>query len=104
HASEVEKEKFEALEEVLAGARRRAEEIAREGGLGPINALRDFTPDQRVHARIEISPGPLRAPRGGLDVMGDGRVVPWRGALNKEPIPVQDLDEAIERLRELLTP
>ena len=57
------------------------------------------TPDQRVHARIEISgPGLIRAPEGGIDVMGDGTAIAYTGAIRKEPIEADSLDEAFERL------
>ena len=35
-------------------------------------------------ARLEISgPGAIRRPEAGLDVMGDGALVPYRGAIFK---------------------
>jgi hypothetical protein len=37
-----------------------------------------------VAARLEISgPGAIRRPEAGLDVMGDGALVPYRGAIFK---------------------
>jgi hypothetical protein len=37
-----------------------------------------------VAARLEISgPGTIRRPEAGLDVMGDGALVPYRGAIFK---------------------
>ena len=56
-----------------------------------------------MHARIEISgPGLLRGQEGGIDVMGDGTVVPYTGAIRKRELGADSLDDAFERLREAL--
>jgi hypothetical protein len=103
HGSTVGREKLDSLDEAIAEARRRVEEIQREGGLPPITVFRTHTPDQRVHARIEISgPGLLRGKEGGIDVMGDGEAIAYTGVIRKEPIEADGLDEAFERLREAL--
>ena len=105
HGPRVGREKFATLDEAIAEARRRAEEVQREGGLPAISAFRRHTPDQRVEARIEISgPGLFRSPEGGIDVMGDGHAIAYAGAIRKETIAASSLDEAIERLREALAP
>ena len=103
HGSKVDREKHKNLDEALAGARRRVEEIQREDNLPTIDFLREFTPDQRVAARIEISgPGLIRAPEGGIDVTGDGGAIAYSGTIRKEPIEAASLDEAFERLRDAL--
>jgi hypothetical protein len=103
HGSSVGREKFDSLDEAIADARRRVEEIRRGDGLPPVTMLREFTPAQRVHARIEISgPGLIRAPEGGIDVMGDGQAIAYTGAIRKERIEADSLDEAFERLGKAL--
>jgi hypothetical protein len=103
HGSNVGREKFDSVDEAIADARRRVEEIRREGGLPAISVFRTHSPDQRVHARIEISgPGLIRTPEGGIDVMGDGTVIPYKGAIRKERLAAGSLDEALERLRSAL--
>jgi hypothetical protein len=103
HGSKVGREKFGTLDEAIAETRRRVDEIRREGGLPGISAFREHTPDQRVHGRIEISgPGLIRSPEGGIDVMGDGTAIAYTGAIRKETIRAGTLDDAIERLREVL--
>jgi hypothetical protein len=100
HGSSVGREKFGTLEEALAEARRRVDAISRQGGLPTVKMLREFTPAERVHARIEISgPGLIRPPEGGIDVMGDGQAIAYTGAIRKEQIDADSLDEAFERLR-----
>jgi hypothetical protein len=103
HGSTVGREKFATLDEAIAEARRRIDQVRREGGLPTINAFRKHTPGQRVNARIEISgPGLIRAPEGGIDVMGDGHAIPYTGAIRKETIEAESLDDALERLRAAL--
>jgi hypothetical protein len=103
HGSTVGREKFDSLDGAIEEARRRVEEIQREGGLPTISAFRKHTPDQRVEARIEISgPGFLRPREGGIDVMGDGSAIAYTGAIRKETIDADSLDQALERLSEIL--
>jgi hypothetical protein len=103
HGSQVKRERFETLEAAIEQARARVDQVRREGGLPEISAFRDYAPDQRVHARIEISgPGLIRSPEGGLDVMGDGSVVTYRGTIRKQPLGASSLEDAFTRLREAL--
>jgi hypothetical protein len=82
HGSLVKRERFATLAEALRELERRAEEIRGEGGLGEISAFRDYAPGQRVAARLELTgSGILRRSEAGLDVMGDGALVPYRGAI-----------------------
>jgi hypothetical protein len=97
------REKFSTLDEAIGEVRRLVEQVQREDRLPPIRSIRDFSPGQRVQARIEISgPGLIRSPEGGIDVMGDGAAVAYAGAMRKEPIAADSLDEAFERLRAIL--
>jgi hypothetical protein len=99
----VRREKPETLDAAIAEVREAVDRVRREGRLPAISALRDFSPGQRVHARVELSgPGLLRGKEGGIDVMGDGSVVAYRGAIRKEALPADSLDEAVEKLREAL--
>ncbi len=82
------------------GARGRVDRTRREGRLATINALREFTPDKRVQCRVEVSgKGFLRGPEAGIDVMGDGTIVPYTGAIRKRQLEADTLDEAIEAIR-----
>jgi hypothetical protein len=103
HGSRVGREKFDSLDEAISDARRRVEEIRREDGLPEITVFRMHSPSQRVNARIEVSgPGLIRSREGGIDVMGDGRAIAYIGAVRKETIDADSLDEAFERLRSAL--
>jgi hypothetical protein len=100
HGPKVGREKFDTLDEALAHARGRVDDVRREGGLPTISAFRKHTPDQRVNARIEISgPGLFRSPEGGIDVMGDGHAIAYTGAIRKETIEADSLDDALDRLK-----
>ena len=104
HGSDVGREKFGTLEEAIEDARGRVDEFRREDRLPPIHFIRHFTPDQRVAARIEISgPGLIRAPEGGIDVLGDGSAIAYTGAVRKEPLEADSVDQAFERLRQALS-
>jgi hypothetical protein len=97
------REKFATLDEAIDEARRRVDQVRLEGGLPAVTVFRKHTPDQRVHARIEISgPGLIRSPEGGIDVMGDGHAIAYTGAIRKETIEADSLDQAFERLRGIL--
>jgi hypothetical protein len=103
HGSRVRREKFDSLDEAIADARLRVAEVQREGRLPHVSMLREFTPEEQVQARIEISgPGLLRSPEGGIDVMGDGKAIAYTGAVRKERIDAGSLEDAFERLRDAL--
>jgi hypothetical protein len=103
HGSKVDREKFKTLDEALGETRRRVADVQREDALPTVHFLRDFTPDQRVAARIEISgPGLIRAPEGGIDVLGDGSAIAYTGTIRKAPIDVSSIDEAFESLHNAL--
>jgi hypothetical protein len=103
YGSKVGREKFATLDEAIDEARRRVDQVRLEGGLPAVTVFRKHTPDQRVHARIEISgPGLIRSPEGGIDVMGDGHAIAYTGAIRKETIEADSLDQAFERLRGIL--
>ena len=103
HGSAVGRQKFASLDEAMAEARRRVEEIQREDGLPSITVFRKHKREQRVNARIEITgPGLIRHPEGGIDVMGDGHAVAYTGAIRKEPIEADSLEEALDRLGKAL--
>jgi hypothetical protein len=105
HGSQVKRERFDSLDEAIEEARARVDAVRREGGLPEISGFRDYAPDQRVHARIEISgPGLIRSPEGGIDVMGDGTAIAYTGTIRKETIEADTLDEAFDRLRKELGP
>lgn len=83
----VTREEHRSLSEAIEALRERTGEIQAEGGLEEVKMIRTFTPDQRVKARLELSTGSLvRKREAGLDVMGDGTLVPYRGGILRRPL------------------
>lgn len=101
HGPRVRRESFGALEPALEAARAAADEVRSEGSLRAVKALRDYTPGERVAARIEIARGGmLRGRAAGVDVMGDGSVVAFAGSVRRrelDPAPGEDAFEAVGR-------
>jgi hypothetical protein len=100
---EVARLEFEDLDQALAEVRRRAAEVLAEGPLEGVSMLRDFEPGERVHARLEVSGrGLLRAPTAGVDVMGDGRIVPFAGGLRRRELTPRRGGDPFDAVREEL--
>jgi hypothetical protein len=99
HGPRVERENFDELDTALAAMERHAGDIRSEGPLREISAIREYEPGQRVHARLELSTGgPFRGREAGMDVMGDGALVPYVGVVRKrrlEPAPGKSAFDAI---------
>lgn len=58
--------------------------MRRADRLPAVKMLREFEPAERVAARLEISTGGiLRGAAAGVDVMGDGSVVPFAGGVRR---------------------
>ncbi len=84
----VAKEKFEDLGEAIAVMERRVKDIRSEGPLVAQKMLREFEPEIQVAGRVEISTGGfLRSGvSAGIDVMGDGTLVAYRGGVQREEL------------------
>jgi hypothetical protein len=104
HGPKVDKESFDSLDEALAEARERLDRVRRQGRLGSVSAFRDYTPDQRVQARVEISQkGRLLGGReAGIDLMGNGDLIAYAGAVRKRPLEADSLDDAVVAVRAAL--
>jgi hypothetical protein len=103
HGPEVARESFEHLDDAVAELERRAEQIRAEGGLGEARMLRSYEPGERVEARLEVAgPGLLRRSDAGVDVMGDGAVVPYRGAVMKRKLEPRGGQSPYDAVREAL--
>jgi hypothetical protein len=79
---------------------RAVEEVRAAGPLEGVKMLRDFEPDERVAARIELSTGGwLRGRDGGVDVMGDGRLVAYAGGMGRRELEAGSDEAAFEAIR-----
>ena len=103
HGPRVAHERFDDLDEALAAMKRQTQIIRQEGPLEELSAIRDYGPGQRVHARLELSSGRFLRRRGaGMDLMGDGTLVPFVGAVRKEPLELSDGDSPFDAVRAAL--
>jgi hypothetical protein len=103
HGPRVERETFDELDSALGAMERHSQEIRGAGPLDQISAIRDFEPGQRVHARLELSTGGLfRGREAGMDVMGDGALVPYVGVVRKRRLEPTGGESAFDAIREAL--
>ena len=83
----VSREKHESLAGAVSALRTHTERIRAEGDLPAVSMFRTYEPGDRVHARLEISTGGVfRSRDAGIDVMGDGGLVPFRGGVFRKEI------------------
>jgi hypothetical protein len=103
HGSNVEHESFDELAEAMTAMRERAMAIRAKGPVKGVSALRDFGPEQQVHARLQLSgKGLLRKPVAGIDVRGDGTFMPYRGGVTREELDPTNHDTPFDLVRETL--
>ncbi|MET0305030.1 MAG: hypothetical protein ABW196_02240 [Solirubrobacterales bacterium] len=103
HGSDVSHARFAELGEAVATMRERALAIRAEGPVKGVSALRDFGPEQQVHARLELTTGRLLRKRvAGVDVRGDGTFMPYRGGVTREELDPAAFDTPFDAVRETL--
>lgn len=103
HGSDVSHQRFDDLGEAVAAMRERALSIRAEGPVKAVSALRDFSPGQQVHARLQLTGrGLLRKPVAGVDIRGDGTFVPYRGGVGREELDPAAYDTPFDAVRETL--
>lgn len=103
HGSQVRRESYASADAAVLALREHAEEVQHEGGLEEVSAFRTYAPDQRVEARLEISGGGLlRSQDAGIDVMGDGSIMPFRGGVFRRPLALNDGEDVYLAIAETL--
>jgi hypothetical protein len=103
HGSDVEHASFDQLGEAVAAMRARALEIRAEGPVSGVSSLRDFAPEDQVHARLQLTgKGLLRKPVAGIDVRGDGTFMPFRGSVRREELDPTRHQTPFDLVRETL--
>jgi hypothetical protein len=99
----VNRESFNRLDEAIDAMQARAEAVRGEGPLESVTMLRDFDPDVRVAARLELSTGGwLRGRDVGVDVMGDGSLIPYQGGIRRRQLEALPGEAAFEAVRRTL--
>jgi hypothetical protein len=103
HGPKVAHESFDDLDEAVTAMKRQTQVIRQEGPLEEISVIREYGPGQRVHARLELrSGGIFRRREAGMDLMGDGTLVPFVGVIRKEPIELEDGASPFDAVRTAL--
>jgi hypothetical protein len=103
HGSNVEHERFATLDEALAAMEDRAKKVRAEGPLEDVAAIRDYSADVLVHARLELSTGRFLFGReAGIDVMGDGNLVPYVGGIRKRQLEPSGGESPFDAIRKAL--
>lgn len=104
YGSDVDHAQFEDLTEAVAAMRERALAIRSEGPARPVRSLRDFEPRDQVQARLQLSGGGrlFRKSVAGVDVRGDGTLVPFKGGVVREELDPTDHDTPFDLVRETL--
>jgi len=101
--SDVEHLSFGELGEAVGAMRERALAIRAEGPVDSVSTLRDFGPEDRVRARLQLSgKGFLRKPVAGIDERGDGTFMPYRGGVRREELDPSGHDTPFDLVRETL--
>jgi len=92
------------LDDALAELRRRAEQVQADGALPEVKSIRTFAPADRVAARLEISTGGWLRGGGdaGIDVMGDGTLVPFAGGIGRKPLLLTEGETAFDAVHRAL--
>ncbi len=92
------RESHASLDEALDAMRGHAEAIRAGADPAEVSAFRrKYEPGDQVVARLEISTGgPFRGRDAGLDVMGDGSLVPFRGGVSRKEISAERDEAAYE--------
>ena len=104
HGPRVEREAFADLDEAVAALERAAERVLAAGRLEAVRMLRDFEPSERVAARLELSSGgALRGRAAGVDVMGDGSVVPFAGGVMRRRLEAREGESEYDAVRRELS-
>jgi hypothetical protein len=94
---------FDDLDSAVGAMRARALEIRAEGPVKGVSSLRDFGPEQQVHARLQLSgKGLIRKPVAGVDVRGDGTFMPFRGGVRREELDPSKHETPFDLVRETL--
>ena len=105
HGPRVERHQFEQLDDAIAALSHHLEQVRAEGPLGSAKMFREYEPGQRVQARGELSRGGiLKSVSAGIDLMGDGTLVPFQGSVRRRLLEVEEGASPFDALRHALQP
>ncbi len=103
YGSDVTRQSFDDLEDAIAAAEAMTEKVISDGPIDSVSAFKEYSPDQLVNARIEISgKGLISPPTAGVDIQGDGGMLGFIGGIRRKPIEATDRKQIFDRIREAL--
>lgn len=101
--SDVSHQDFDDLDAAIAAMREQALRIRAKGPLKAAMMLRTFEPADQVRARLQISGrGLFRKPIAGVDVRGNGELMPFRGGVGRELLDTAEHETPFDLVRETL--
>jgi hypothetical protein len=101
--SEVSREKFDRLGDAVEAMRVEVDEVIAEGPVPARKLIRDYEPETQVAARFEISSGGIfGGDTAGIDVMGDGRLVVFRGGMVRKELEPKGNQTPFDAVRKAL--
>ena len=96
----VEKLRAEGLEEALDLVEREGRVLSSgPGRRAVVLRSREFTPQQQVAGRVELTGPGVRA---GIDVRGDGAAEAWTGRIRRRVVEQQERETPYEALRRVV--
>jgi hypothetical protein len=102
NGSAVDHQSFDELGEAVAAMRRQALAIRAEGPVPTASMLREFKPRDQIHARLQLKGKGLRKAVAGVDVRGNGELVPFRGGIRREELDPSGHETPFDVVRETL--
>jgi len=103
YGSDVSREGYDDLDQAIAAAEAATDEVLADSPLSTVKAFRDYTPDQLVKARIEITgKGLFSPPTAGLDIQGDGGMLAFRGGVRRKPLKANSRKQVFHAIRQAL--
>ncbi|HTU15872.1 MAG TPA: hypothetical protein VMF31_11810 [Solirubrobacterales bacterium] len=103
YGSDVSREGFDDLDQAIAAAEAATDEVLGDDPLSTVKAFRDYTPDQLVKARIEITgKGLISPPTAGLDIQGDGGMLAFTGGVRRKALKANSRKQVFAAIRQAL--
>ncbi len=97
------RDEFDSLDDAILALEGHAKRIRSDGPLEVRKMIREFEPGHQVAGRVELTTGSLlrRGVTAGVDVMGDGSFIPYRGGMGRSELEPGDRGP-FEAIREAL--
>ena len=103
YGPDVSRQGFDDFEDAMAALEAATAEVLEDDPLDTVKAFRDYTPDQLVKARIEISgKGLFSPPTAGIDIQGDGGMLAFSGGVKRKPLKANSRKQVFAAIRQAL--